>query len=356
MIAAHPVTAALALAALLPACAPAPRVAGPGPIPVIAERFVTAATPADEIDSVAAWRGPDGAIVLLATAKSGNRIVLYDAATGASAGAFGGSGTEPGRFLRPNGVFVADDHVFVVDRDNRRVQVFRAPEFEVVGTFGQDVLRFPYGLHVRRLGEGAYEVLVTDSFRNPDGSMPDPPELAGRIKRFRVDLAGDGLSAALTQSFGATSGSGALWTVESIYADPENDRILIAEEELSAGSGLRVYAMSGHFVGPSLDAGVYAYQAEGIALVDCGGGQGYWVASDQHDEDQRFHVFDRRDLRLLGSFAGAVARDTDGVWYEAAVPGFEHGALYAQHDDRAVVAFDWGEVAAALGLAPGCGR
>ena len=42
----------------------------------IAEAFVTALTPKDNIDSPAAWRAPDGKTWLFATAKEGKGLVL----------------------------------------------------------------------------------------------------------------------------------------------------------------------------------------------------------------------------------------------------------------------------------------
>jgi DNA-binding beta-propeller fold protein YncE len=39
---------------------------------------------------------------------------------------FGGRGSAPGAFELPSGLFIArDDHVYVVDSSNSRVQVFR---------------------------------------------------------------------------------------------------------------------------------------------------------------------------------------------------------------------------------------
>ena len=55
-----------------------------GGIASIAEAFVTALTPKDNIDSPASWRAPDGKTWLFATAKEGKGLVLYDGDTGAT--------------------------------------------------------------------------------------------------------------------------------------------------------------------------------------------------------------------------------------------------------------------------------
>jgi 3-phytase len=56
----------------------------------------------------------------------------------------------------------------------------------------------------------------------------------------------------------------------------------------------------------------------------------------------------------VGAFSGRITANTDGVWLsQSGVPGFDRGAFFAVHDDQAVSAFDWGEIADALGL-EGC--
>src|SRR3546814_4990331 len=73
------------------------------------------------------------------------------------------SGAGEGEFDRPNGVAVVDELLFVVERDNRRVQVLRLPGFSHVASFGNDEFEKPYGIWVNRTGNG-YEVYVTDAY------------------------------------------------------------------------------------------------------------------------------------------------------------------------------------------------
>ena len=361
---ATPIVPRLAVALLcasLVACAGSGRRAGPaaaaaapgGPPVLVTERFVTPASPADEIDSVATWHAGDGRILLLATAKSGGRVLVYDAANGALLGPLGGDSPPP--LQRPNGIAIVDDLAFIVDQQRHVIELVRLPGGQPLGSIGAGALRNPYGLWVQRDGDD-YLVHVTDSYRLDDNQIPPPQQLGERVRRLRVQLEpGKGPAWRQEHAFGATEGDGVLRTVESLAGDPRHDRLLVAEEELDAPSGLSVYRMDGQFTGQRIAEGVYVHQAEGIALVGCDDGSGYWIASDQDPEDQRFHVLDRASLRWLGSFRGATVRDTDGVAFERGpLPGFAHGAVYAQHDNRAVVAFDWAEVAAALDLRAGC--
>ena len=68
-----------------------------------------------------------------------------------------------------------------------------------------------------------------------------------------------------------------------------------------------------------------------------------------------FRVFDRESLAPRGAFSGQVTAWTDGVALHAAPTArFPQGALFAVHSDRAVAAFDLGDVARALDLDPAC--
>ena len=102
--------------------------------------------------------------------------------------------------------------------------------------------------------------------------------------------------------------------------------------------------------------GTYVAQAEGIALMRCAGGGGWWVASDQFSDRTVFHLFDRRSLEHVGSFAGEKTGLTDGVWLDPRGDArFPRGVFYASHLDLGVAAFDWRDIAAALKL-PACAR
>lgn len=72
---------------LVAGCTPAngndPAVAKPGAkatneraVTTIAEAFLSPMTPADNIDSPAAWRAPDGKLWLIATAKATDKLVV----------------------------------------------------------------------------------------------------------------------------------------------------------------------------------------------------------------------------------------------------------------------------------------
>ncbi|MCW5568962.1 MAG: phytase, partial [Dokdonella sp.] len=96
---------------------------------VVAEAFVSAASPGHDVDSPAAWRTDDGRVLLIATAKKSDTLKVYDGDSGTTLAEHGGPGLDTGRYARPNGIFTIADVVFVVERDNRRVRVLRLPGF-----------------------------------------------------------------------------------------------------------------------------------------------------------------------------------------------------------------------------------
>src|SRR5690606_34256422 len=165
--------------------APAPPVAAAATVP---EHFLTAELPGDELDSLATWPTEDGAVWLMASAKNVHQLLVFDADSGELLRRVGGRGDGPGQFLRPNGVFVHGDLLFVSERDNRRVQVLGLPDFRPLGSFGEGLLRSPYGVWAYESVPGELQVYVTDSFMlGPDFDVVPPlHELDRRVHRFVV--------------------------------------------------------------------------------------------------------------------------------------------------------------------------
>jgi len=310
----------------------------------LTELFASQDSPADNLDSLAYW--PPGPWVL-ATAKSTDQLVVLDARDGRILRKVGERGDALGQFRRPNGVAVAGDLALVTERDNHRVHVLRLPALEPLGVFGADVLRSPYGLAVLAGADGQLEVYVTDNYVDADLATPPASELGARVKHFRAKIDESGLEAHLLRAFGDTSGAGVLATVESIAADARWNRLLIADETRGV-QNIKVYSLAGEFTGQVIGAGLFKGEPEGIALIERGEG-GFWVATDQRRPRTVFHLFDRRDLRHLGSAVGEMTANTDGIT-TGECEANEEGRLFAVHDDRAVVAFSCAALLHALGL------
>jgi 3-phytase len=317
----------------------------------IAETFMTASMPADNVDSVAVaprygW--------IVSTTKGTHQLRVEDATTGAEIRRVGAEGGGAGEFRRPNGIAVAGDLVLVVERDNARLQALRLPDFEPVGIIGADVLERPYGIAVAPADGGGWNAWITDNFDLLPESLPGNPRLAERVRHFRLTDDGTMVTGELMASFGDIEGDGALWKVETIAVDPDRDLLLVAEED-ERRMGLRVYTRDGRFTGRIVGAGMFAAEPEGVALWACGTDSGYWIATDQHAARTQFLVLDRESLDYVGVFTGEVTANTDGIGVTSSViAGMPSGALYAVHDDQSVAAFDWRDIATALGLVTDC--
>ncbi len=108
-----------------------------------------------------------------------------------------------------------------------------------------------------------------------------PDDLTHRLHRFRVRLvAGQEPVVEEHAAFGAPRGPGALRVVESIEVDPEAGRLFVADE--SRKSYLE-YDTNGEYQGRALAEGRVEGDPEGIVLVRCTVGGGYWVVTDQQD-------------------------------------------------------------------------
>jgi len=322
-------------------------------VPVVKEIFFTTDQSRENIDSPAVWHGPDGRDLLFATSKAGHSVNVFDAINGASVQRIGGLGQELGQFNRPNGVWVIDDLLLVVERDNRRVQVLSIPEMRPLASFGEESLGKPYGLYVNPLGGGEYDVYVTDNYETEIGEIPADSELNRRVQVYRLEVVGSTAEAELIQSFGDTSGDGRLYVVESIYGDPVHQRLLVAEEleDDAKGRQVKIYDLDGKFTGKTMGNGLFTSQVEGIALYPTSDTECYWFVTDQSKTQNLFHVFDRTSLEYLGTFEGERTLNTDGIWISATpTERYPMGVFYACDNDRAVAAFDLAEVFASLGL------
>lgn len=314
---------------------------------VVHEAWVSPLDSLDNVDGPAVWFSAEGPRVI-ASAKSTDVLIVYDAITGAVIRRVSGSGTGEGQLKRPNGVLVLGDSLLlVVERDNHRVQGFVLPSFAPAGTFGAADLRLPYGLTAYQPTPASWRVYVTDNYETPDEQVPPLGELGARVKWYDVSLERGRLKARLGGAFGDTTVAGAIRVAESIQVDPARDRLVIAEED-EANTQIKEYTLSGNFTGRTFGKGIFRQQAEGIALYTCSDSTGFWVTTDQGDGVNVFHLFDRQSLAHVGRFTGAVTRRTDGVALtQRAVGPNTAGLFLAAHIDAGIAAMSWSEIVGA---------
>jgi 3-phytase len=319
-------------------------------VAAIKETFTTLRDESDNVDSPALWHGGNGQNWLLATAKEGNIIIVYDAATGEKITQFGQTGSALGDLSRPNGIAVIDNYAVIVERDNRRIQVVSLPGFEPLGFFGETVLRFPYGITIDQF-DGKYHLYVTDNYETPDEETPSADSLGQRVHHFVFTVENNQVAAEHIKAFGDTSGEGVLYKVESLLIDRIFNRLLIADEH-EEHRNVKIYDVEGNFTGQVIPHNYFFYEPEGIVVWECeADSSGYYLMVDQGKINNTFQVFDRKTLEYIGGFGGEITRNTDGIAItQKAFGDFKYGAFYPVHNDGSLTAISWEDIAKTLNL------
>lgn len=316
----------------------------------VEEVYQTKRNELNNIDSPSIWHGPNEEHWLIATAKEGNALFVYNAVDGELIKKIGDNGTQAGQFARPNGVFVIENMVLVVERDNHRVQILELPNFNHIGFIGDSLLIKPYGLFVHKLDSDVYSMYVTDNYETVDEQIPPDQELGKRIHHYHFSVNDQQFHWTLIKQFGETSGEGVLRIVESIWADVENNHLLVAEED-ETQSSVKVYDLQGNYSDIIFGQDIFKYQVEGIALYQTDAQNGYWIITDQSHDDNRFHIFSRKVFDYVATFKAQNTTNTDGIWLSQQPFGdFSNGVFFAVHNDGNVSAIDWTDVIKIAGL------
>ncbi len=310
---------------------------------LVPEKVRTQDWPNANIDSVALWRGEGNRNWLFVTGKTSNLVYVCDAITGERVHTIGSEEVDDASLSRPNGVLAVDDVLYVVERDNTRVQVFSLPTLHSIGTFGEGDLKYPYGITVRDR-ESHHEVFITDNYDALDAEG-NPVPLDGRIKQFEIKFAGDHLTATLKKSFGPREGSDTLVEVETLLADPTSERLLVCDE---VNLWVEVYNSDGVSTGERIGEGTIEFEPEGMIFVEKTTlhPDGVLVVTDQGREQTILRIYSPDGKKYLGAFSGEPnLANTDGIcFFPGSFGPFEKGALFCVHDDLRVQGYSWGDV------------
>lgn len=314
----------------------------------VPQAWKSSGTQYDNTDSLAACR-VGNAVHVFATSKDGDRIDIFNGATGAFIRAHGQTGTAPGQFRRPNGVVVVEfgrsapqvppvqtkPVVMVIERDNDRVQGFWPTDLSHAVTFGTGELHRPYGGAVSYRPDGPF-LYVTDTNVSPDQV----------VKVYRLAFKNGEVRAKHIRTFGETSGPGQIGEAESIIVDDEHGHVLLCDE---VGKNVKVYSATGDFTGKTFGDGLVGGDPEGIAVYDHADG-GFVILTDQRPSISIFHVFQRKTYDYIGAFTGTPnIANTDGIClYPSKVGDHPAGMLYAVHDDADVRAYSIKQIHAAI--------
>jgi 3-phytase len=320
------------------AAPPAAPVAGLVPL---AERFVT---PADgvAVTAVAYW-GRGGNAWLIAAAADAGQLQVRDATTGQLLRTIGGAEAGPGPFQYPHRLAVVGDLLLVVERDAPRVQVLSLPDFTPLTQFGDGEpmgLIRPQGVWAQPMSGWGYHVYVADDYQDVGGQTLDDASLQRRIKQYALSDSAVGWTARGIRTFGEREGEGRLLRVDALLGDAAQDRLLIADAEVTTARRLKAYALNGRYAGRTTGGGVFRSAVGGLALLQCRDGGGHWIAADAGANGDYLHLFDRQTLDYRASFAPQTARQFSALALSGPLPGAPQGLLYAVQADGRIAAFD----------------
>jgi len=246
---------------------------------------------------------------LIATSKGKHCLMVFDKSNLKLLGTFGKKGLSNGQFNRPNGICIVDDFCFVVERDNKRIQVLKLPNFKTVSTFGKGLLKLPYGIDVKNEGDKRYVVFVTDSPKNE----PMIYKLIFDSREFKVDT--DFLIEDAKK-------------VESILYDQDKKILFYADEVKRRMYGYDLKNKTNVFVSQK-----FKDEPEGIGLYN---DQIIQVEqSKYYFNKNKFHVYERKGMRYLGYFTGNFTKNTDGIRM------CNDGKLFAVDDDKRISCIDF---------------
>lgn len=304
-------------------------------------------------DSLAVANGPGGTPLVFATAKEGNRLDVFDVATGRYVRSIGSHGSGSGQFARPNGVITVrlpgtegptatqstsapaaggtapgKEIILVIERDNHRVQAIRPDTGATVGIIGHDILNRPYGAAVS-CRHGKVRLYVTDT------------ELPKNRTIHMFDLhmtAGGRVVGTHITAFGQVDGPGVIAAAESLVVDDVQGRLLVCDED---NNDVKVYTLDGEFTGVVFAQGMIPDDPEGIVLLN-GTKHRYVILTDQRDHITIWHVFTADGYEHVTSFTGTPqVANTDGIClHHKPLPGFPYGGLFAVDDDADIRAYD----------------
>jgi 3-phytase len=250
----------------------------------------------NNLDSIALWSD-----YIFVTSKNKHKVYIYNI-KGDLIETIGSYGSGEYQFKRPNGIFTIDDILFVVERDNKRIQLFNLPDLKFIKFIGEGILKKPYGINGYK--NNYYHVYVTD----------DEDKV---VYKFTLD----GKLNYTYTSFGDFE------KTESIVVDPYFNRVLVADE---IEKNIKVFDLNGKYEKNILED-YFKGEPEGIVSLD-----DIYIFVDQHKNKNRFLVVGK-DLNFVTSFYSDRIQNTDGI-------AANNEYLYAIHDDGGLSCIDMSEI------------
>jgi 3-phytase len=250
---------------------------------------------------------------------------------------------------------VDDAMLFVVERDNHRVQRIGLPSLSPIDVFGTGDLSRPYGVAVYAEAGESTRIYVTDNgddatrrvlcYESAEsasgGDIWPPPRVVG--------------------GGGTSSGRGLMRFVESVVASPDGALVLACDEDDSSRN-VKVFTVQLDFVDTFAEGYIHT-EPEGMVWWRRGGapdGKGsdsgpgsrdVVIVTDQAERLSTFHLFAAGTWKHLGAFTGSpTIANTDGIAICQTRGDGDAGWLFAVHDDSVIVAYRLADIAEAVRL------
>lgn len=320
-------------------------------VAVVKPFWLSAAVEGGELAALAAWRGPNGQVLVVTTARAKHQLIAIDGITGVRARMIGGEGSRAGQLSSPSGIALWNDVALVSDRDNQRIQAFSLPFLKPMGAITDSmVLVAPLGLALAPADSGRADLFVTNDMHLSTNEETHGDAFRRRVLRFRLTRMAGVVKGLLERFFGDTADGGLLLTVDAIAADQDNESVVVAD---AAARDLNVYGFDGGFVDEFGHAQLVGTPA-GIALYACDKESGFWIVAEKHATRNRFHLFERASYKYRGAFALAGVVDTDGIALLPGKAGAMQGAFYATTGGTKIAAVSFAAVLAAMKLPDPC--
>ncbi|MCI0664700.1 MAG: phytase, partial [Acidobacteria bacterium] len=185
-----------------------------------APKPVAITIPGKNVDSPAIWLAPnpDDSFVFL-TEKGGGQVMVFKADAKAT------FVRRFGKMKRPNGVVILQgvpigsirkDLAFITDRDGNIVYVFSIPDFELIGTFAED-LKQPMGISLyHRRSDGAVFAFIVKKLGKDDE----------KVVRYRLTEQNGRITGKREINFGKEL----LTNQETVVVDNDREQIYVADE------------------------------------------------------------------------------------------------------------------------------
>lgn len=249
------------------------------------------------LDSITHWNND-----ILVTSKDTHSVLCYDKDTGKFKYNIGKKGYDYDKFNRPNGITIIGDYLFVIERDNKRCQIFDMKQKKSIAFFGFKILKKPYGI-TGLIHKDQYILFITDD------------EL-DTIFKFNLKIYNNEIKKIKSSIFMELSGT----SLESILIDNNNQRLLVANEK---NKKIKIFDYNGILIHEITD--IFEGDPEGITMTD-----NNYIFTDQTDNDTYFHIYDKKSIKYQYSYNNSLVTNTDGIHYDGEY-------LYAIDDDCSLV-------------------